>query len=140
MNVSLRLFAAAALLGAFGFSTNASAQTYTPATISATAQVSVEATIGLLLSRSSIYFPGAPSSFAIYQVQLLTAMNVSCAPAKNQAFPVVLSTNGDAKQLRESLQLAFAMGRRVRIYSGMCTNFNNNEDGRYPIITALDIL
>jgi hypothetical protein len=66
----------------------ASAQTYTPPTISATAQVSVEATIGLLLSRSSAYFPGAPSSFAIYQVQLLTAMNVSCAPAKNQAFPV----------------------------------------------------
>jgi hypothetical protein len=59
----------------------------------------------------------------------------------NKTWPVAYSDRPDFKIIRETLQLAYAMNKRVKIYSDKCVNLDNNTtDYVFPVIWAVEII
>jgi hypothetical protein len=137
MNVSLRLFAAAALLGAIGFSTNASAQT---GTIINAPFYAIEANVVGLWTR-----PADAAGVTSYAVTLSESVGVSCLTGLsttngNQKTAVIHSNRADYKAVRENLQLAYSLKKRVRIFTVSCINLQaETNEYIYPIIWAIDV-
>ncbi len=145
-NIS-KLIAAVSLVGAcFGAST-ASAQVGIPITAS-TSVVFVDATIVKLLTRP---VTGDANVFGFY-VELSTGFSTvsgassrltcftgnSPNQAANNKNPVIYSNRPDAKAIREVLELAYALGKSVRVYAASCAAVAT--DFQYPVIWAVDTL
>lgn len=72
-------------------------------------------------------------------------LQMSCLSAQQQLdgayWPIVLPSNPQYKAFRDTIQLAFAMKRKIRIYTTSCARWGDLPSSmQYPVIYGVDIL
>ena len=86
----------------------------------------------------SVPFTNSVSPAASGATPHLTCLKAAGADGGNNAFPVSFSNRADSKVIRETLQLAFALNKRVRVYANQCITSDNVSI--YPVIWAVETL
>ncbi len=78
-----------------------------------------------------------------YHVHVTPAINMTCfgsSPNANGEWPLVLPSQPQYKAFRESLQITFAMKRKIRIYTSSCVRFGDAANAQInPQIFGLDV-
>jgi hypothetical protein len=147
MNTVSKLLAALMLLGSFFIASNANAQA-TPTFSGLYPLAIIDVDVVRFLTRP----PDANGVYPYYVVlsapfattgpnSLPCLSNSPNAVAYNNAWPVMYSNRTDYKVIRETLQLAYALNKRVRVYSSQCVNLEPaTQNYVYPVIWAVETL
>jgi len=141
MNTASKLFAMFVLCGASLVPNLAYPQVASTVITDGSSNVYVDADIVRLFTR-----PPDASGVYTYYVVLSAPVVPSCMTAttpnaiNNRSWPVLFSNRNDSKLVREMLQLAFTTGRRVRVYSSQCANFDiSNTEYQYPVLRQVEV-
>ena len=100
----------------------------------------VEADILRLLTRPQDA-TGVYPFYVVINVPVAMTCLAGTGAGNNKFWPVLYSNRTDSKLIRETLQLAYAMNKRVRIYTAQCANLDTSTtDYIYPVIWAVETL
>jgi hypothetical protein len=145
MNTVSKLLAAFVLVGSFFLSSNANAQA-TPTFSGAYPLAIIDVDVVRVFTRPPdvngvypFYFVlSAP--FAATGSNSLPCLNPSNA-ADNNGWAVIHSNRADHKVIRETFQLAYALNKRVRVYTSQCVNLQPaTQFYVYPVVWAVETL
>lgn len=118
------------------------------ASFHATAQTIVSATGPLAYFEVSIQSIATRPAGAngVYSMQVVTdaGVNVNCLSNFNSAarfWPLIASDRADFKFVKDTIQLAYALKQKIRIYSNSCANYSLTDSAlQYPIIWGVDTI
>jgi hypothetical protein len=144
MNTVSKLIAALVLVGSFFVTSNANAQNVP--TITYFGLTYLDADVSRFLTRPADsrgiypYYVVLSSSFPVTGSGAVPCLNPAGAGGNN-SWAVMYSNNLDFKVMRETVQLAYALNKRVRIYVNGCANLvPGTADYIYPVIWAVETL
>jgi len=141
MNTTSKLLATFLLCGVSLIPKWAHPQVASTVITDGSSNVYVDADIVRLFTR-----PPDASGVYTYYVVLSAPVVPSCMTAttpnaiNNRSWPVLFSNRNDSKLVREMLQLAYATGRHVRVYSSQCANFDTSStEYQYPVLRQVEV-
>lgn len=144
MNTVSKLVAALLLVGSFFVGSNAYAQNVP--TITYSGLVWIDADVSRLFTRPADsrgvypYYVALSSSFPVTGTAGVPCLNPAGAGGNN-SWAVMYSNNLDFKVMRETVQLAYALNKRMRIYVNGCANLvPGTAEYVYPLIWAVETL